>query len=135
MMCAIMRTDDLEATLYSSNGVEDLIASTPLAILLADFDDVLREGLSMAVTVDVNDDVVMMELLDFNGGAYYKPLPSKLLCYNTMKAYCDAYGVGMAIPEYVGPYTLEAARLAYEGCGDYMIIMPLMEEDEVCCAS
>jgi len=126
MICAIMCLDNLSATFYSYEedpGTSD----AALAILMNDFDDLLPDNVCMAITVNGDGDVVLMERIDEQG--------SMPLCYNVMKAYCQTYGVGMALPEYVGPYTLEAAKRAHEDCGDYMTIIPAMEEGEVCCES
>lgn len=134
MMCAIFSTQNCSGTYYSS--MARCYENENMKNLLNDFSTVLKDGECVAVTVDSNEDVVLIELLgegDWN--AYGEPELGQPLCYNVMKAFCQAYGIGMAIPEYVGPYTLEVARRAYDDCKDYMIIIPVMEEGEVCCVS
>jgi hypothetical protein len=124
-MCAIFSLDNLSGTYYSSYPFD---CPTPeLETLLNDFDDFLEEGQCAEITLDENDDVVLMEIATEDART--------TLCYNVMKAYCQTYGLGLAIPEYLGPYTLEVARKAYEVYGDYMAIIPAMDEGEVLCAS
>jgi hypothetical protein len=132
MICAILNTDNCEATYYSSNDEE--FADPNLAILLNDFDDLLPEGEAVAVTTNEDGDVVLMEYVSSEDWGRCD-LPAKPMCYNVMKAYCDAYNLGMAIPEYLGPYTLEVARAAFESYGDYMTIIPVMCDLESCDAS
>lgn len=125
MMCAIFSLDNLSGTYYSS--FPEPSPTLEIEILLNDFEDFLDEGQCAEITLDENGDVVLMEISCEDD--------RRPLCYNVMKAYCQTYGIGLAIPEYLGPYTLEAARRAYEDCGDYMAIIPAMDEGEVLCAS
>lgn len=131
MIVATIDTADLKATYYSN--VLDESAPTALSIMLNDFDDMLPEGQCMAVTVDSRGDVARMEYL-WPESRPYVAVESRRLCWNTMKAFCQAYGLEIVLPEYVGPYTIEAARRVHEDCGDEMEIIPAMEEGEVLCA-
>ena len=126
MICAIFPLDKINATFYSN--FEEMVRPS-LEVMLNDFEDDLPEGYCMEVTVDGDDAVVMMDLLS-DEGDFHIPIS-----YNTMKAYCDAYGVDMATPEYVGPYSLEVAREVYGRLGDFMTIIPVAETEEVFCAS
>lgn len=136
MMCAIYCTDNCHATYYSNMLEYAHDASPELQILLADFDNFLDEGQVMAITVGEDGGVILMEFVGLDDwNEYGEPVPPKALCYNVMKAYCNTWGVQIAEPEYLGEYFLEVAREAYKHYGDYMVIMPVMEDDEVFCAS
>jgi uncharacterized protein YuzE len=125
MMCAIFSLDNLSGTYYSS--FPEPAPTLEMEILLNDFEDFLDEGQCAEITLDENGDVVLMEIATEDART--------TLCYNVMKAYCQAWGLGIATPEYLGPYTLEVARKAFEIYGDYMTIIPAIDEGEVLCAS
>lgn len=125
MMCAIFSLDRINATFYSN--FQEVVSSSQLATMMDDFDNDLPEGYCMEVTVNEDGSVVMMDLLS-DEGDFHVPID-----YNTMKAYCDAYGVDMATPEYVGPYSLETARKVYDRFeGFFMTIIPLSEAANAC---
>jgi len=132
MMCAIFSTKDWSGTYYSD--LTNTYSNDRMKEFLEDFSEFLKEGECFAVTVTGRGDVALMELIKEEGSGH-DLRPSQPLCYNVMKAFCQAYGLEMAIPEYVGPYTLEVARRAYDDCKDYLVIIPVMEEGEVCCVS
>jgi|GEM_PF-5997275 len=134
MRCAIIATYKLEKTYYSGDN-NFCLGESNLALMLTDLDKYLPNEIALGATVDSDGNVAIMEFIEFNGGYFDEPIPTKVLCYNTMKAYCDAYGVGLAEPEYVGPYSLEVARHASELCGDHLTIIPEDEEVEVYCES
>lgn len=131
MICAIMSLDNLEATYYSSNFNPD--APALLQVLLNDFDDCLEEGEAVAISLDGNGDVALMELFNVDDWPVDDGPPAgNPLCYNVMKAYCQTWGLELAEPEYIGPYTLEVARSAYEVYGDFMTIIPVGDVEVTC---
>ena len=132
MNCAIMCLDDLSASYWSS--YENECESDKLRILLNDFDDLLPEGEAVVVTLNENEEVVLMEYTTSEMWLNDE-FRARAMSYSVMKAYCQAYGLTLATPVYVGPYSLEVAKQAYDRCGDFMSIIPMFGEVEVDCAS
>jgi len=132
MNVAILFIDtEVDRTYYSSFIQEDCPHN--VKVLLNDFDALLPEGECVAITVCAWGEVVLIERVTQNDwNEFGEPCPSYPLCYNVMKAYCDAYGIKMILPEYIGPYSLEIAK---ENCdklvGDFAII-PCHPEFENC---